>query len=1202
MTVSGTVESPYRGLNAFDERDAVFFFGREAATAAVLERMSAQLHASGPLVVSGVSGAGKSSLLQAGVLPLLRGKGLRAVQEAAVWPCLMFTPGSAPLDELAVAVASLAGSDAAELRRGLGSDPGSFRLTARQAAASRRGDGSQPRLVLVIDQFEQLFTQCQDEVEREAFLTAIDSATAAVNGHAAAALVILSVRADFEARCAEYPTLKESIQNRYLVTSMTDRQLELAVTEPPKKLDAHVDNELVEALLREMKGRKTAIRAASSPTSGGVFGAGVLPLLSHSLDQAWRTRVDPKNLTLADYERAGGIEGAVRTSAGSAYAKLTPSQQPMARQVFIRLTTTTADGVDAADRVNRDDLIRDVVGAPAKDVEAVLEGFAAERLVTLGSRTVEIAHEVLLTAWPLLRDWLVETHADRVVRSRIHHAATEWLGHNHDPSYLYRGTPLDLATETVDRLGADPARYPPLSEIDRDFLNAGLRARRRESQRRHAFTGALMGLVLATGLVAVLAIRASQTASQQRDIAVSQQLIREGEDLGGADPANARLKSLAAWRIHPSDGARYAMIAAASLPGIAVMTGHTGSVFSAAFSPDGKTLASGAYDKWLRVWDVAGRQPVSSLLTGPQTGAVLSVAFSPDGETLASGGWDRTVRLWDVASHRPIGSPLTGHVGAIESVAFSPDGNTLASGGRDSTVRLWDVASHRPIGSPLTGHVGAIESVAFSPDGKTLASGGWDDTIRMWDVASHRPIGSPLTGHGDYVESVTFSPDGKTLASGGWDDTIRMWDVASHRPIGSRLTGHTGGVWSVAFSPDGKTLASGGRESTILLWDVASHRRIGSPLTGHVGPIFAVAFSPDGETLASGGWDSTVRLWDVASHRPTGSPLTGHTGDVEAVAFSPDGETLASGGWDSTVRLWDVAGHRPIGSPIKSHRGPVESVAFSPDGETLASGGRDSTVRLWDVASHRPTGSPITGHTGGVSSVAFSPDGKTLASGGRDSTVRLWDVASHRRIGSPLTGHGGPVNSVAFSPDGKTLASGSSDNTTRLWDVASHRPTGSPLTPNHAGSVESVTFSPDGKTLASGSVDQSVRLWDMASQRLVGSPLVGHTGQVESVAFSPDGKTLASGGRDSTVRLWDVPSQRPIGSPLTGHVGPVNSVAFGPDGSTFASARYDTVQVWNLPHLADPASFLCKSVGQSFTSDQWHSLVPEGPRYRPLCP
>jgi WD40 repeat protein len=1199
------IGSPYRGLAVFGERDAGWFFGREAAATAVLDRMSRLLAGVGLLVVSGASGAGKSSLLRAGVLPRLRADGLAAAPGAAWWPCVVFTPTRAPLDELALRVAPLAGADAAAVRRGLDTAPAWFALTARQAALARPpgpagvGDGpaaegglpSPQRLLLVVDQFEEVFTQCPDEGQRRAFITALHAAATARHGpdQVPAALVVLGVRADFEVRCADYPPLADTVQDRYLVTAMTERQLRMAITEPAKKAGSKVDDDLTDMLLAEVR--------TGQP---GSFGAGVLPLLSHALDQSWRSRTG-QALTLADYERTGGIDGAVAASAQRAYDALAPAQQAAARQVFLRLTATSGDGADSADRATRAELTEGKSPAEAQDVEQVLEAFAAERLLTLAAGTVELSHEALLTAWPLLRDtWLADTRADRIARTRLHTTAAEWARHARDPSYLYTGSLLQAATGTAARIGADPARHPPLSQAERDFLHASDRAHRRNVRRRQGFTAFLIVLVIGLASATVLTVRASQEAAHQRDIAVSDQLSSQSQTLGNAHPIISKLESIAAWRINPSADARYAMLAAAARPGIAVLAGHTGGVYSVAFSPDGKTLASGT-NTALQLWDVATRRPIGHPLAG--SSGVGSVAFSPDGKTLASSG-AHGVRMWDVATRRPIGHPLTGHTGPVASVAFSPDGKTLASGGGAPGVRLWDVATSRPIGHPLAGSSG-VESVAFSPDGKTVAAASGDNTVRLWDVATGRPIGHPPTTGTGLLFSVAFSPDGKTLASANGDGTVRLWNAATDRPMGDLVTGRTNGVYSrlsVAFSPDGETLASGRSNGTVRLWDVATGRPTGEPLPGHTGPVDSVAFSPDGKTLASGGADGTVRLWDVATGRQIGNPLAGHTGPVGSVAFSPDGKTLASGGADGTVRLWDVATGRPIGSPLTGHTNSVFSLAFSPDGKTLARGGADGTVRLWDLATGRPIGSPLTGHTNSIFSLAFSPDGKLLAAVGADRHVRLWDVATGRPIGSPLTGHTNSVFSLAFSPDGKTLATGSIYHTVRLWDLATGHPIGKPLT-GHTDEVSSVAFSPDSKTLASGGTDGTVRLWDVATDRQIGEPHTGHTAPVASVAFSPDGKTLASGGADHTVRLWDVATGRPIGRPFTGHTGPVGPVVFSPDGKTLASGSEDgTVRLWDVAYLTESVPQLCASAGGSLTRAEWARYVPPGPAYQNVCP
>jgi transcriptional regulator with XRE-family HTH domain len=576
--------SPYCGLAAFEEQDAGWFFGREAAATAVLERMSRLLGGAGLLVVSGVSGAGKSSLLRAGVLPRIRAEGLAAAPGAAWWPCVLFTPTRAPLDELALRVAPLAGADASAVRRGLAADPAWFALTARQAALAappapaeepdgdpaQRDQLRQRRLLLVIDQFEGLFTQCPDEGQRRAFITALHAAATAGHGpdQAPAALVVLGVRADFEARSADYPQLADAIQDRYLVTAMTGRQLRMAITEPAKKADSGVDDDLTEVLLTEVR--------TGQP---GTFGAGVLPLLSHALDQAWRSRTG-ETLTLADYERTGGIDGAVATSAQRVYDGLTSAQQAAARQVFLRLTATSSEGVDSADRVTRAELTEGKSPAEAQDVEAVLEAFAAERLLTLAAGTVEISHEGLLTAWPLLRHtWLADTHADRIVRTRLHATAAEWAHHSRDRSYLYSGSLLAAATGTATRIGADPARHPPLGRTERDFLHASSHAHRRTVHRQQGLAALLAALVISLTATTVLAVH----AGQQVPFSPGGKLA-----IGGAD-GTVRL-----W--NPPTGRAYVPLQTGPRP------------VEVVFSPSGELLAGG--DGTVRPWHVAAHHPI----------------------------------------------------------------------------------------------------------------------------------------------------------------------------------------------------------------------------------------------------------------------------------------------------------------------------------------------------------------------------------------------------------------------------------------------------------------------------------------------------------------------------------------------------------------------------------------------------------------
>ncbi|MCL7454095.1 MAG: hypothetical protein M8467_13710 [Anaerolineae bacterium] len=1127
---------PYRGLAAFREEDAPFFFGREAFAGQLFEAVQRR---SLVAVVVGSSGSGKSSTVFAGLLPRLRAE--------ADWLILDARPGSYPFRAVAGALTSDLESGLTETERLL--------ETQKLATALQQGEvdlyhvamralevhSQARRLLLMVDQFEELYTLCPEPDRQRRFLEVLLAAVQAGSGQRRSPIVLLlTLRADFMGQALAHRPFADALQDGCLLLGPMNREELRTVIEKPAELQgAAFETGLVERILDDV---------GDEP--------GHLPLLEFALTLLWEQQTYGL-LTHTGYEGIGRVEGALARYADEVYGELDESERDQARQVFVQMVRP-GEGTEDTRRV--------ATRAELGDVKWALVQFLADQRLAVtgrdeaGTETAEVVHEALIQDWGLLRRWMEADRAFRTWQERLRAALRGWEASEGDEGALLRGAPLVEAeawlAERRTELG--PAE---LGYIEASITLREQRQAERDRRRRRIVTGLVIGLVFAL-ILAVLAGQQWQRAEgeewealRQASIGLASQALAE---IDGSFPERAIPLALEALEDYPYTWQAERALGQAVLGHRLqlVLAGSTGDIYAVAWSPDGTRIAATSDDTAI-VWDGSTGQRLTTL-SGHEEG-VYSISWSPSGEAIATASDDGTARIWVAATGEELFS-LSGHEGLVYAVVWSPSGDRVVTVGDDATARVWDTATGKEL--LVLAHEAPTIAAAWSSLGSQVAAGDVSGGVIVWDGATGEEL-LVLDGHEGAVNDVSWAPSADRIVTASDDHTARVWDASTGEEL-QVLTGHRYEVWRTRWSPAGDRLVTTALDASTRVWDPATGEAVLSfdpgdgihlyadvdwspsgeqvatmrsslgsvtvldvetgvqvlTLAGHMAKVMSLDWSPTGPLIVTGSEDYTARVWDVS---PCTQVLAGATDVLFAVAWSPSGDRVAAAGLDGTARIWDVA----TGEQLLAMRGPAEmgGVMWSPSGDLLVTDPwfADPTVVVWDVSPSSPTYGQelfaMESHYGGIGR-SWSPIDDRFITTGFDGTARIWDATSGEAL-LTFEGHGGrEVTSADWSPDGKRIVTSCGDGDALVWDATA----GEVLLTLHVEEASWMTraaWSPDGKRIVTYSEDTTGgRVWDASNGGLL-LTFSGHTASVFGLDWSATRERLLTVSNDGTARIWD---------------------------------------------------------------------------------
>ena len=1077
---------PYPGLLPFQRQDSQWMLGRDDEVADNLRKLGDD---NCMLFLVGASGCGKSSLVLAGLLPELLAGGMDGSHD---WCAVVMRPGSEPCQELATALIPLVKRSALSVEPVGAIAPLHEQLiSSENALANTICEQLPSRLVVVIDQFEEVFTRCSTPAgflndDARAFVNNLLTATESCQGNIR---VIATLRADFVGACLDTPRLNERFMSAatYTVTPLKEERLRCSISAPARYAGVTIEPAVIEALICGMHGQP-----------------GRLPLLQHALAELWKKRNRAQRLmTEASYRAIGGIEGSVANKADAILAEMSSEQQCAARQIFRRLVSPGEGTGDTRRRASWSEF------EDARS-RAVLSRFIDARLITSDEGTVEIAHEALISAWEKLKGWVNQDREAFRLQHDLARSAAAWLGSGRKPEHLWRSGQFQRALEFVQSEALLP------SDQEERFLRASRAARARSLRLRSGLVVAVMAVVTVFGIWALYERNDAQTqrarAQSNHYSTMKAAVTHAVEDAAIRDPTLAATLLREPWMPHLVEDWRSLATRTLQRPiAEAVLVGHENAVYSIAYTPDNQHLVSGSWDKTIRIWN--SQYPHQSHLLQGDGSAVTSLTFSSDGNEFAAGMSSGAVYVWNRDSGT-LKLQLDGHRLSVLSVAFDLRGERILTASLDGSVRLWDAVSGNQLATMgfsgkkddetedvrFASFLAGDESIIFASDRGNIG------IQRIADGALH------IESIGGLSESWALSPKQDVVATSE-GTRVSLWDFKSMKRI-RVIGGARGFITRVSFDPRGEQIAVPTFDGTTAVWAASTATQIVADLE-HDDPVLEAAFSADGSHLATGSADLTVRLWNLDQRK---RDCLWIAGESRAVSISRDGTILAMARLNaslngvSSIKVYRLDECRMV-SEISTPTAPFW-VSVSPDGKLLAfvlDGGSVAIART-ESSEFRVVGT----HQVDPMHVAFNPDGTLVVTGADDGTVNLWSVdgSSALRTFRP---HTNSVTSVSFSPDGEYVATASLDGTAQVLRLDG----GIVQIFRHNDSVAYTSWSPYGRQIATASGDGLIRIWDLG-ERVPRATLRGHRGRVSSVVYSPDGRYLLSAGwLDRTVRLWD---------------------------------------------------------------------------------